>query len=222
MALHVVWFKYEVRLFLKLYVLSKKSHFSGTTRKGKTFRKKISRHTYSLITLSISSISCWRKHFSVCGLTCLTDRSACTRNNAWSPSCYFLWILCNSIEGISTEESSLNPFAMPLLIICKRNRRSRAGRRVREEITRQLEESVAAFLILPQRPPEIPPGPQYRAPDLNVAISHLLQATSEISDCNFNPCYRSGFWLEVRHWGRNSNHDRNIFSSAHINKVSSV
>ena len=70
---------------------------------------------------------------------------------------------------------------MPPSIIYRRKRRSRADRRVRGEISRQLVEEMAAFLRLPQIPPDLQSGPQNQAANLTNTMLHLSQAESETS-----------------------------------------
>ena len=78
--------------------------------------------------------------------------------------------------------SSLNALTMPPPIIYKRKRWSWAGRRVREKVARQLEQSMAAFLGSSQILSAMPPESQNLAPDLNAVILHLSQATLESPD----------------------------------------
>ena len=87
---------------------------------------------------------------------------------------------------------------MPPPIVCKRKRRSRARRKVREKVARQLEESMAAFLTSSKKLPETPPESQDRAPDSKVAMLHPSQATLDNPDsANLIPVIDLGSDSEV-------------------------
>ena len=53
-----------------------------STQKGKTFRKKTSRHTYSLVTLSKSSIY-WKRNIPVCVVSLVRRTEVTKKTNYW-------------------------------------------------------------------------------------------------------------------------------------------